>query len=300
MYQNLLKNYFIPLNLLILGTGTFFLAQILTFQIAGKIATPYTTGFSGSVESSAQRETVPFEAYKLILERNIFNSKPIFVPPPAVTVAPVAPVREEKPPVPIKLIGTVAGSETYSYAIIEDPFQKTNKIFRVSDSIAPGIKLLEITRNRITISRDGRKEDVEPGDQNTPAQSQPRPPVHQPPPISPMSPEASQSPPATVVVAREELEEATQDMNKLLTQARLVPNFTGGAADGFRIFSIVPSSLFEKVGLRNGDILHGINGVELKDPEKALQVYQLLKDNDRFVIDLMRAGQKMTVNYEVR
>ncbi|HBI22643.1 MAG TPA: hypothetical protein DDX84_00140, partial [Nitrospiraceae bacterium] len=78
------------------------------------------------------------------------------------------------------------------------------------------------------------------------------------------------------------------------------PNFSGGAADGFRIFSIVPNSLFEKVGLRNGDIIHNINGVELKDPEKAFQVYQLLKDSDRFVVDLIRAGQKMTLNYEIR
>ena len=89
-------------------------------------------------------------------------------------------------------------------------------------------------------------------------------------------------------------------MNKLLTQARLVPNFTGGAADGFRIFSIVPESLFEKAGLRNGDIIHSINGVELKDPEKAFQIYQLLKDNDRFAIDLVRAGQNLSLNYEVR
>ena len=101
-------------------------------------------------------------------------------------------------------------------------------------------------------------------------------------------------------IDRETVTAATEDMNKLLTQARLVPNFTGGEADGFRIFSIVPSSLFDKIGLRNGDILSGINGTEIKDPEKAFQVYQMLKDNDRFVIDLVRAGQKMTLNYEIR
>ena len=299
MYQTLLKNYFIPLNLLILGAGTFFAAQILTFQIARRIEPPFRAGFSGSAESSVQREAVPFEAYKLILELNIFNSKPIFVPPPPVSATPSAPAREEKPPVPVKLIGTVAGSDTYSYAIIEDPFQKVHKIFRINDTIAPGVKLLNIMRNRITISRDGKREDIEPGGQDTPFQAQSRPPM-QPAPVAPPSPEASQSMPSTMVVDREVVEEATQDMNKLLTQARLVPNFTGGAADGFRIFSIVPNSLFEKVGLRNGDILHSINGVELKDPEKAFQVYQMLKDNDRFVIDLMRAGQKLTLNYEVR
>lgn len=296
MYKLLLKNYFIPLNLLILATGAFFVAHILTFQLAVRIAPPYSTGFSGSAVSAAQRGKVPFEAYKLILERNIVNSKTLSATT-ATNLTPVVPVKEEKPPVPVKLIGTVAGIDFFSYAIIEDPFQKTNKIFRINDPIASGIKLIGITRNRITILRDGKKEDIEPGGQDTPLQPQPHPPIHQQPPISPISPEASQAP---LIVAREDIEEATQDMNKLLTQARLVPNFTGGVADGFRIFSIVPASLFEKVGLKNGDILHGINGVELKDPEKALQVYQLLKDNDRFVIDLMRAGQKMTLNYEVR
>ena len=299
MYQTLLKNYFTPLNLLILGAGTFFVAQILMFQIARRIEPPYRTGTSGSAENSVQRKAVPFDAYKLILERNIFNSKPIFVPPPTASVTNVAPVREEKPPVPVKLIGTVAGSDTYSYAIIEDPFQKTHKIFKKNDTIAPGVKLLNILRNRITISRDGKKEDIEPGGQDTPFQAQPRPPM-QPAPVSPPSSEASQPMPSTMIVDREVVEEATQDMNKLLTQARLAPNFTGGTADGFRIFSIVPNSLFEKVGLRNGDILHSINGVELKDPEKAFQVYQLLKDSDKFAIDLMRAGQKLTLNYEVR
>lgn len=297
MYKLLLKNYFIPLNLLILGTGAFFVAHLLTFQLAARIAPPYSTGFSGSAVSAVQRGKVPFEAYKLILERNIVNSKPLFATH-ATNVTPVVPVKEEKPPVPVKLIGTVAGTELFSYAIIEDPFQKTNKIFRVDDTIAPGVKLLKIQRNRITILRDGQKEEIEAGGQETPFPAQPRPHVQPSHPAQP--PGISQPSPTTFIVDKSTVEEATQDMNKLLTQARLVPNFTGGVADGFRIFSIVPESLFEKAGLRNGDIIHSINGVEMKDPEKAFQVYQLLKDNDKFAIDLMRAGQKMTLNYEVR
>lgn len=298
MYKLLLKNYFIPLNLLILGTGAFFVAHILTFQLAVRITPPYSTGFSGSAVSTVQREKVPFEAYKLILSRNIVNSKPLFATT-ATNLIPGVPVKEEKPPVPVKLIGTVAGIDFFSYAIIEDPFQKTNKIFRVDETIAPGVKLLSIQRNRITILRDGKKEDVEAGGQDTPFPAQPRPPVHSSP-VAISPPGISQPSPTTFIVDKSTVEEATQDMNKLLTQARLVPNFTAGVADGFRIFSIVPESLFEKAGLRNGDIIHSINGVEMNDPEKAFQVYQLLKDNDKFAIDLMRAGQKMTLNYEVR
>jgi len=297
-----LKKYFVPVNLILLTTGVFFIAQILTFTIARRLEPPVTIGYTGNAIDSAKRGAKPFEAYKIILDRNIFNSKGLSSAPSTVAPAsPGAPVKVEEPPVPVKLVGTVAGNPLYSYAIIEDPFQRTNKIFKLNDTIAPNIKLLEIHRNRITISRNGKKEEIELGAQET-AATQARIPAPPRPGLAPTSPapEVTQPSPSTFVVDRESVEAATQDMNKLLTQARLVPNFTGGAADGFRIFSIVPASLFEKAGLRNGDIIHSINGVELKDPEKAFQIYQLLKDNDRFAIDLVRAGQNLSLNYEVR
>jgi len=295
--SRLLKKYFLPFNLLLLATTIFIITHIITFQIGRRLEPPFTIGHSVRPVDSGKREAKPFDYYKTILERNIFNSRSLsslLSPPPT---SPTTPVTEERPKVPIRLVGTVAGNPLYSYAIIEDPFQKTNKIFRVNDTIAPGIKLLEINRSKIAISREGKREEIELGTQEASAQQRaPAPPR----PASPSPPDTIQPSQTSFVVDRESVEAATQDMNKLLTQARLVPNFTGGTADGFRIFSIVPNSLFDKVGLRNGDIIHSINGVELKDPEKAFQIYQLLKDNDRFVIDLVRAGQKLSLNYEVR
>ena len=291
-----MKSYFIPLNLAILSAGIFFIAQIATFNIAKRLEPPFTAGYSGSAAEAGKKEAKSLDAYKTILEKNIFNSRTLqalLAPPPGSNGI----VKEEKPPVPVRLVGTVAGSPSYAYAVIEDPFQKSHKIFRVNDTIAPGVKLLEISRNRITIDRDGKREDVELAAQDTPGQQRtPSPPR----PVSPPLPDVSQQSPGTVVLDRESVETATEDMNRLLTQARLVPNFTGGVADGFRIFSIVPSSMFDKIGKRNGDIIYSINGMEMKDPEKAFQVYQMLKDSDRFVVDLVRAGQKMTLNYEIR
>lgn len=295
--SELLKRYFVPFNLFILTIGIFFVTQLVTFKIARVIEPPHKVGHSVTTVDAGKKEIKPFDVYKIILDRNIFKSKTLseLLSPPSS----IGPIKEEKPLVPIKLIGTVAGTAEYSYAVIEDPFQKTNKIFKLNDTVSPGIRLLEIHRNKIVISRDGEKEEIELG---TPEAGAPTRTAGPPRPVTPPSesPEGELSPQTSFVVDRESVEAATEDMNRLLTQARLVPNFSAGVADGFRIFSIVPSSLFEKVGLRNGDIIHNINGVELKDPEKAFQVYQLLKDSDRFVVDLIRAGQKMTLNYEIR
>src|SRR3972149_4763450 len=240
-----LKKYFVPVNLILLTTGVFFIAQILTFTIARRLEPPVTIGYTGNAIDSAKRGAKPFEAYKIILDRNIFNSKGLSSAPSTVAPPlPWAPVKVEEPPVPVKLVGTVAGIPLYSYAIIEDPFQRTNKIFKLNDTIAPNIKLLEIHRNRITISRNSKTEEIELGAQETATQARiPTPPRPGPPPTSPAS-EGTQLSPSTFVVDRESVEAATQDMNKLLTQARLVPNFSGGGGDGVREFFLFPHRPF--------------------------------------------------------
>jgi general secretion pathway protein C len=89
-------------------------------------------------------------------------------------------------------------------------------------------------------------------------------------------------------------------MSKLMTQIRVVPNFTDGQPDGFKIFAIRPGSLFAKIGLQNGDVLKRVNGVEIQGPEQAFEAYQRLKDETSIQIDLVRRNENKTLNYEVR
>jgi general secretion pathway protein C len=273
-----------------LTTAVFFIAQIISFQLAQQLRIPLQPVFAPPDIVFKKREAKGIEAYASILARNIFNLHPP-------VVVPGTSAAEAKIVIPIRLLGTVAGEEeAYAYAIIEDPYQKVQRIFKLEDTVAPGVQLIEIGRNKITILRDGVREEIEPAGDSGGFSRAPGLPSG---PLQPPGLAAPEGPSAGVIDKRE-MEAATQDVNRLMTQARLVPNFSGGVADGFRIFSIVPGSLYERAGLRNGDILQNINGIELKDPEKALQIYQLLKDNDRFTMVLVRAGQKMTLNYEVR
>lgn len=96
------------------------------------------------------------------------------------------------------------------------------------------------------------------------------------------------------LIERKMLEELLDDPSALINQARVVPQ-----QDGLRFFGIRPSSVFFKIGLRNGDTLHKINDVELSDVQNALGVFGQLRNESDFSIDFTRRGKKLSYAYSV-
>ena len=90
------------------------------------------------------------------------------------------------------------------------------------------------------------------------------------------------------------LNDLLDDPTSLVNQARVVPQ-----KDGLRFFGIRPSSVFFKIGIRNGDTLHRINNVELNDVQNALGIFGSLKNESEFRIDFTRRGKKFTYEYSV-
>ena len=97
-----------------------------------------------------------------------------------------------------------------------------------------------------------------------------------------------------------EVAASTENMNQILTQARALPYMEAGKTVGFRISEIVPGSIYEKIGLQNGDVIQKVNSQDVDDPGKFFQLYQGLKEEKSITIDLMRNGQRQTLNYEIR
>jgi general secretion pathway protein C len=89
-------------------------------------------------------------------------------------------------------------------------------------------------------------------------------------------------------------------MGQILTQARALPYLEQGKPVGFRISEIVPGSIYEKIGIVNGDVIQRVNSQDVDDPAKFFQVYQGLKNERNITIDLLRGGQRQTLNYEIR
>jgi len=95
------------------------------------------------------------------------------------------------------------------------------------------------------------------------------------------------------------LEQSLSNLNDIATQARIVPSFKNGVANGFKLFSIQPGSLYASIGIDNGDVIQRINGFEINSPDKALEIYQKLRDANHITIDLERNGQTVRKDYNI-
>jgi len=100
-------------------------------------------------------------------------------------------------------------------------------------------------------------------------------------------------------IDRGALDSTLGDLNKVATQARIVPSFKNGVANGFKLFSIQPGSLYSSLGIENGDVVQRVNGYELNSPEKALELYQKLKESGHVTIELERGGRVIRKEYNI-
>lgn len=100
-------------------------------------------------------------------------------------------------------------------------------------------------------------------------------------------------------ITQEKLNSTLSDLNKVATQARIVPSFKNGVANGFKLFSIRPGSLYSAIGIQNGDVITRINGFDINSPDKALEIYQRLRDARNVEIDIERRGQVMKKRYTI-
>jgi general secretion pathway protein C len=100
-------------------------------------------------------------------------------------------------------------------------------------------------------------------------------------------------------IDKQVIDGALSNLNTLATQARMVPSFKNGVANGFKLFQIQPGSLYSSIGIENGDVITKINGYEINSPDKALEIYQKLRDAAHVTIELDRNGQAIKKDYNV-
>ena len=270
-------------QLLLLGIIAFLSASTVNAWVAGVLRPRPSLPAAPAPSEAAAPEKHPLAYYAPITDNDIFN------PPRATEAEPVMQVPELK----AKLLGTAPGAGMDSFAIIEDDNAKTQQLYRVGDKLQ-NRTLASVQWDRVILKNGNREEMlkiIEPSGKPGAAPAAV--------PVSTSGGIEKRSD-TDFAIDRAEVDKAMENLNQLFTQIRAVPHFQDGKAAGFRLFAIRQDSLFEKIGLKNGDIVSRINGNELTDPARAMSLIQELKGEGHITVEMTRNRQPTTVSYEIR
>ncbi len=267
----------------LLTLSAYFLADTVDALIGRSLeAAPKFTGHVDQERAGVQvrRE---LSDYASILERGLFGDgkAPGTAAESAATVTPTSYV----------LVGTVEG-DAFAGAVLQEGTTQT--FYRKDEKLPDGSRIVKVLRDRVTLKRaDGSTVDIQIVDDTKIVNVASKSPA-------PSSPGVRRLGEGRFMVDEREVASSTENLSQLLTQARAVPFMEQGKTVGFRISEIVPGSLYEKIGLVNGDIIQRVNAQDVDDPGKFFQMYQGLKDEKRITVDLLRNGQKQTLNYDIQ
>lgn len=308
--NNIPERYLFALNILIAALIIPYLAArtvsaMIKLHYAANVETqPLDLAPATEADLNAPR---PRAAYNIIKERDVFNVAP------AQELS--APVEDEN--LTIKLLGTshLTGGAR-DFAIIEDD-SGNQQLYRLGETIPEVGRLVQIDKSRAIIMHNGHRVAIEipKGDLGDPgdAEGGPRPalrphglgvPFLRNPMMRRGRPTAKAGgvrrvAPHKYLVDRSTIDGDMQNMSQLLTQVRALPVIQNGTANGFRLSEIQPGSLFDQLGLQDGDVLTAISGERLTDPARAMRMLSTLQTRSDVSVNLLRNGAPVLLNYTI-
>jgi len=100
-------------------------------------------------------------------------------------------------------------------------------------------------------------------------------------------------------IERSALDTFMKDQASLMRGSRVRPVRRGGELIGLRM-RVRRGTLFDLIGLKSGDVLKGINGFPLTNPQKALEAYGRLQSADELHLSIERKGKPVTIDFDVQ
>lgn len=246
----------------------------------------------------------------IILRRNLFGTSELDV---AADETPAAAGGAD-----LRLRG-IAASQGASFAVFENTDSGEQNVFRVGEKIFDGPKLVGVDTTGADVLLRGktRRYEIEddvalaPEDGKRGAKTATRGGKTRP--EKPARPEKGSKAKAGAAAAgvkktgesaylvdRREVEHTVANLNEVITQARAVPVMAGGKGAGFKLFNIKSGSIFEKLGLLDGDIVQRVNDTELSDPSKAVGLLEEIQSMGQIRVNFVRGGKPRSYTYTIR
>lgn len=189
------------------------------------------------------------------------------------------------------LTGTVIG--TPGRALIREGNRK-EELFAVGQAIASGVILTDVYRYGAIIRRDGVLEKLV---LRSGAESQDLAHIQSDIPTLPNQPlpdEAGRDKGISSFFIQYDFANKLFEAPDILSQAKIIPVSNGG----MQISDIVPGSLFERLGLNDGDAIHTINGKQVSSVSDFVNLFQQRNNTDRLQVGVMRSGNLYNMQFD--
>ncbi len=317
--MKLSPRYLFWVNLVLLAFGAYWGARTVNSAVAARLAPPLEVHLRPPPPPLEKEPRRAASYYAAIGNRDIFNAAKPEAPPPAETPKPTE--------LRLKLWGVVVHDDGSSFCVIEDLTTRQQQLYKLDQLVANAARVKSVEWDKVVLERDGKDEILELEKPGTGApvaiaaatggpagiaanrmgnRAANRRAGH-PDAAGAGVADAGQAGGGIRMVAegqyeidKSEVDSALDNMNQLFTQIRAVPHFQGGKSTGFRLFAIRQNSLFDRIGLRNGDIIQNVNGVDVSDASKALTLFQDLRNVSQVNVKYIRNKQEGALNYTIR
>jgi general secretion pathway protein C len=307
-----------PLNRVVIWTANVALAVLCCWLAAGVASDVAGAMLAPAPSAEAEAPPVPsaaprsWESRRVILDRNLFNSALLA---PAGEPEPAEDLADTK--LPLKLLGTAAGAEPrFSWAAVEDLEKRQHLVVRVGDRLQDKADVVRIERRRLVLRNGGRMEALALDEEAEAGKA-----VSATPSAGargraltragrPGNMEARANAPTDRVqrlsedrfgVAREDVQAVANNPATLFSQARILPKYQEGKMVGVQLNAIQAGSLFEQIGVRNGDTITELNGIQITSQQDSANVLRQLTESTEFNVTVTGAdGQERRLTYELR
>jgi general secretion pathway protein C len=253
--------------------------KIISLSAVNQSSTIKNTTSSKLLTDNASRS--PLQNYSVVTDRNLFQSTLKAVSDKQLGGGVFGASQEVTS---FDLKGTIAGGDSFGYIIIEERGKNKQRLYRLGSMIGQA-RLIKITRNT-TIIRSGDR-DITLKIKETPEGS-----LHS----RGQTPQTN-VPSSGMALSRGEVTEKLRDLKTIMTQAALRPYFEAGTQEGFIISDIKPDSLYQQLGLHNGDIIIDVNGKRMQTADDMLQLVNIMQAGGSIALSLKRNGKAETINY---
>lgn len=268
----------------LLFTGSCLVVANLITQIGAETLEPVPTDTAATRVETAVNAAAA--APSAILERNLFGAQ--LAGEAQAALNPEEPVAATK--LPLKLLGTAAATdERRSRAAIQDEKSQKHLVVGVGDELAghPRVTVRVIERTRVILDNAGRAEELVLHEGQLALAAQRGPQVRR-------GARRAVAPGDQQAALNQRLQTLNgpdgQGISQILSSARIVPQYAEGQMQGMLVDSIKADSMFQKVGLQNGDVITEVNGIMIDRPEATSAVFDQFATAETIEIAALRGG----------